>query len=112
MYLGLSSFLLSRIVFELTCPKAIRKHDDTDGFIVDLLEKIKLAKETGDEQSHDFFKNRLSRFNGLHRKYRNRNQGLRLGLSIGFLFSIILLVTPPLGKFVRILFDYINPFIS
>ena len=110
MYLGLGFFLLSRIVFEIACPKSIKMHDDSDQYIVDILNKMKLSEEVNDYERYHYFRRRLDKFERIDVRYEENAKRLRFMLSIGFIISILLLVFPPLGKFIRIFFDYLWPF--
>ncbi len=110
MYLGLGFFLLSRIVFEIACPKSIKNHDDPDQYIVDILNKMKLSKEVEEHDKYEYFRHRLNKYEDTRFRYRENNQLLRLILSIGFIISILLLVLPPLNKFISIFLDYLSPF--
>ncbi len=110
MYLGLSIFLVSRILFEITCPKNVKNYDDSDHCIVSTLSKMKISKEAHSEEAHRFFEHRLENLMEIKAEDTRDSEPLRCLLSIGFIVSTSLLVLPPLGKFIRIFLDYLWPF--
>jgi hypothetical protein len=110
MYLGLFLFLVSRISFEIICPKPIKEHDDLEENIVDILVKMKLSKEAGDDKRYDVFRKRLDQLDKERHYLTQAYSGTRMIISLGFIFSILMLVSPAIWKFIRIFADYLWPF--
>lgn len=106
-YIGLASFVIGSILFNIFAPKSIKEFSDHDAIRRSIMNDKKLAIQVRENEYARVLSDRLEQVLEMEKIQDDEKTWARLFITFFFALSIFCLVTPPVVKFITISLEYL-----